>query len=55
MIVGLLAQGMQPFDAASTAVYLHTAAANLAAKAMNLDRTGLLASDLLSQIPRTMA
>ena len=54
MIVGLLAQGMQPFDAASTAVYLHTAATDLAAKAINLDRTGLLASDLLSQIPRTM-
>jgi hydroxyethylthiazole kinase-like uncharacterized protein yjeF len=54
MIAGLLAQGMQPFDAASTAVYLHTAAADLAAKAMHFDRTGLLASDLLSQIPRAM-
>jgi NAD(P)H-hydrate epimerase len=54
MIAGLLAQGMQPFDAASTAVYLHTAAADLATRAMHLGRTGLLASDLLSQIPRTM-
>jgi NAD(P)H-hydrate repair Nnr-like enzyme with NAD(P)H-hydrate dehydratase domain len=45
---------MQPFDAASAAVYLHTTAADLAAQEMNLDRTGLLASDLLSQIPRAM-
>jgi NAD(P)H-hydrate epimerase len=51
MIAGLLAQGMQPFDAASAAVYLHTTAADLAAQAMHLSRTGLLASDLLSQIP----
>jgi hydroxyethylthiazole kinase-like uncharacterized protein yjeF len=54
MIAGLLAQGMQPFDAASAAVYLHTTAADLAAQEMDLDRTGLLASDLLSQIPRAM-
>ena len=54
MIAGLLAQGMQPFDAASAAVYLHTTAADLAAQEMNLGRTGLLASDLLSQIPRAM-
>jgi hydroxyethylthiazole kinase-like uncharacterized protein yjeF len=54
MIAGLLAQGMQPFDAASTAVYLHTAAADLAARAMHLGRIGLLASDLLLQIPKAM-
>ena len=54
MIAGLLAQGMQPFDAASAAVYLHTTAADLVAQEMKLGRTGLLASDLLSQIPRAM-
>ncbi len=55
MIAGLLAQGMHPFDAASTAVYLHTAAADLVMQKMDLGRTGLLASDLLLQIPRAMA
>jgi len=54
MIAGLLSQGIQPFDAASAAVYLHTAAADLIAQEMNLGRAGLLASDLLSQIPRAM-
>jgi len=54
MIAGLLAQGMQPFDAASAAVYLHTAAADLVAQKMDLGRTGLLASDLLSEIPIAM-
>ena len=55
MIAGLLAQGMRPFDAASAAVYLHTIAAELVAQEMHLGRTGLLASDLLVQIPRAMA
>lgn len=54
MIAGLLAQGMQPFDAASAGVYLHTVAADLVAQEMKLGRTGLLASDLLSQLPRAM-
>ncbi len=54
MIAGLLAQGMQPFDAASAAVYLHTVAAELVAQEMHLGRTGLLASDLLVRIPRAM-
>jgi ADP-dependent NAD(P)H-hydrate dehydratase / NAD(P)H-hydrate epimerase len=54
MIAGLLAQGMQPFDAASAAVYLHTVAADLVTQAMHLSRTGLLASDLLAQIPRAI-
>jgi NAD(P)H-hydrate epimerase len=54
MIAGMLAQSMQPFDAASAAVYLHTAAADLIAQEMNLGRAGLLASDLLSQIPRAI-
>ena len=54
MIAGLLAQGMQPFDAASAAVYLHTADADLVAQKMDLGRTGLLASDLLSEIPIAM-
>lgn len=55
MIAGLLAQGMRPFDAASAAVYLHTIAAELVAQEMHLGQTGLLASDLLVQIPRAMA
>jgi NAD(P)H-hydrate epimerase len=54
MIAGLLAQGMQPFDAASAAVYLHTVAAELVAQEMHLGQTGLLASDLLVRIPRAM-
>lgn len=54
MIAGLLAQGMQPFDAASAAVYLHTVAADLVAQEMHFGRMGLLASDLLSQIPRAI-
>jgi NAD(P)H-hydrate epimerase len=54
MIAGLLAQSMQPFDAASAAIYLHTAATDLVAQKMDLGRTGLLASDLLSEIPRAI-
>jgi ADP-dependent NAD(P)H-hydrate dehydratase / NAD(P)H-hydrate epimerase len=54
MVAGLLAQGMLPFDAASAAVYLHTVAADFVAQEMNLGRTGLLASDLLLQIPRAI-
>jgi hydroxyethylthiazole kinase-like uncharacterized protein yjeF len=53
MIVGLLAQRLQPFDAASAAVYLHTAAAELVTT--EIGYAGLLASDLLPQIPHAMA
>jgi NAD(P)H-hydrate epimerase len=45
---------MQPFDAASVAVYLHTAAADLVTQEMGMGRVGLLASDLLTRIPRAM-
>ena len=54
MVAGLLAQHMQPFDAASVAVYLHTAAADLVTQEMGMGRVGLLASDLLTRIPRAM-
>ncbi len=52
MITGLLAQHVEPFDAASASVYLHTAAAELVSAEIG-DR-GLLASDLLAKIPRAM-
>ena len=54
MIAGFLAQRMQPFDAATAAVYLHTAAADLVTQEMGMDRVGLLASDLLTRIPRAI-
>jgi hydroxyethylthiazole kinase-like uncharacterized protein yjeF len=53
MICGFLAQGLAPFEAASAGVYLHTAAAdNVSAE---IGYAGLLASDLLAQIPRVMS
>lgn len=52
MIAGFLAQGMQPFDAAGAATYLHTSAAELVTN--EIGHAGLLASDLLAQIPRAM-
>ncbi|GCE17942.1 NAD(P)H-hydrate dehydratase [Dictyobacter kobayashii] len=54
MISGFLAQGVKPFDAASAAVYLHTAAADLVTENMNIGRAGLLASDLLRYIPNAI-
>ncbi|MCL0043974.1 NAD(P)H-hydrate dehydratase [Dehalococcoidia bacterium] len=52
IIGGLLAQGLSPMDAGTTGVYLHAAAA------LNLSHTlgdsGLMASDLLPELPRTM-
>jgi NAD(P)H-hydrate epimerase len=54
MVAGFLVQHMQPFDAASAAVYLHTAAADLVTQEMGMERVGLLASDLLTRIPRAM-
>ncbi len=53
MITGFLAQGLQTFEAASAGVYLHTAAANNVSA--EIGHAGLLASDLLPQIPRVMA
>ena len=52
MVAGLLAQKVPPFDAASAAVYLHTAAAELVSA--ELGHMGLMASDLLPQIPRAI-
>ncbi|HYB02687.1 MAG TPA: NAD(P)H-hydrate dehydratase, partial [Ktedonobacteraceae bacterium] len=52
LVVGLLAQHVDPFEAASAAVYLHAAAAELVSK--EIGNTGLLASDLLPVIPRAM-
>lgn len=49
MIVGLLAQGIDAWDAACSAVYLHGLAGDLAAE--QLGQAGLLARDLLVQIP----
>lgn len=52
MVVGFLAQGLSPFDAASASVYLHTAASELVSA--EIGDAGLLASDLLPQIPRAI-
>lgn len=52
IISGLLAQHVAAFDAASAAVYLHTAAADLVSA--EIGNAGLLASDLLPNIPRAM-
>ena len=49
MIVGLLAQGVPAWDAACTAAYYHGLAGDLAAQ--QLGQPGLLASDLIAQIP----
>ena len=51
-ITGLMAQGLGPVDAASLGVYLHGAAAEVAAPG---GRAGLLASDLLPALPRAIA
>jgi NAD(P)H-hydrate epimerase len=52
MIAGLLAQQIQPFDAASAGVYLHTAAGELVSD--EIGQAGLLAADLLPKIPRAL-
>jgi ADP-dependent NAD(P)H-hydrate dehydratase / NAD(P)H-hydrate epimerase len=52
MVVGLLAQHVSSFDAASAGVYLHAAAAELVSA--EIGHAGLLASDLLPKIPRAM-
>ena len=51
-IAGLLAQGLDPMDAAALGVYLHGAAAEAAA---HDGRAGLLAGDLLPALPRAIA
>jgi ADP-dependent NAD(P)H-hydrate dehydratase / NAD(P)H-hydrate epimerase len=52
MAAGLLAQKVPPFDAASAAVYLHTAASELISA--QIGNAGLLAADLLPKIPQAM-
>jgi len=52
IIAGLLAQGLSGFEAACAGVYLHAAAAE--AVRQNLGDSGMIASDLLIQIPRAM-
>jgi hydroxyethylthiazole kinase-like uncharacterized protein yjeF len=51
-IVGLLAQGLDTFDAASCGVYVHASAGERVAA--ELGDSGLLASDLLPLFPRVM-
>lgn len=52
VIAGLLAQGLQPFEAAACGVYVHGFAAGELSEELG-DR-GLLASELLPAIPRAM-
>ena len=52
IIGGLIAQGSEPFTAAVTAVYIHAAAGRRIAE--RLGDSGLLASDLLPEIPLVM-
>lgn len=52
MIAGLLAQGLSPFDATGAAVYLHSVAGERVSDEIGL--AGLLAADLLPEIPRAM-
>jgi|CXWL01.1.fsa_nt_gi NAD(P)H-hydrate epimerase len=49
MIVGLLAQGVPAWDAACAATYFHGSAGDMAAQ--QLGQAGMLASDLIAQIP----
>lgn len=52
VIGGLLAQGMQPFEAAACGVYVHGMAGEELSE--DLGDRGLLASELLPQIPRVI-
>ena len=49
LIGGLLAQGLDPFDAASLGAYLHGAAADSIAQ--RLGDAGMLAGDLVKELP----
>ena len=48
LVLGLLAQGMPPFEAASAAVWLHGAAAHAFG-------AGLIAEDLIETLPAVLA
>jgi hydroxyethylthiazole kinase-like uncharacterized protein yjeF len=52
LIAGLIAQGLQPFEAAVTGVYVHAEAGRRVAG--RLGDAGLLASDLLVEAPQVM-
>ena len=52
IIGGLLAQGSNPYEAAVTGVYIHAAAGRRLSQ--RLGESGLLASDLLLEIPVVM-
>jgi NAD(P)H-hydrate epimerase len=52
IIAGFLAQEVAPFDAASISAYLHTVSADRVST--HIGHTGLLASDLLPEIPRAI-
>jgi ADP-dependent NAD(P)H-hydrate dehydratase / NAD(P)H-hydrate epimerase len=49
MIVGLLAQGLNPWDAACAGTYLHGLAGDLATAGRGM--AGLIAGDVIEQIP----
>jgi NAD(P)H-hydrate epimerase len=51
--VGLLAQGLDPFDAAVAGCYLHALAGELAAA--DLGKVGVVAGDLLVTLPLAIA
>ncbi len=53
MVAGLLAQRVEPWDAACLGVYLHGLAGDVAAADMG--QAGMIAGDLLERIPRALA
>ena len=53
VIVSLLAQGMEPPNAAAAGVYLHAAAGEIVTN--RIGKTGLAASDLLDALPLAIA
>jgi NAD(P)H-hydrate epimerase len=54
MIVGLLAQGLDAFDAAVAATYIHARAGQSAASLLGT-RTSVLATDVIGRLPATFA
>ncbi|MFO0732393.1 MAG: NAD(P)H-hydrate dehydratase [Nitrospiraceae bacterium] len=52
MLVGLLAQGLSPWDAACAATYLHGLAGDLAAE--HHGQAGMIAGDLIAEIPHAL-
>jgi NAD(P)H-hydrate epimerase len=52
IIAALLGQGLAPFAAARSAVYIHALCAEL--YSVDSDQTGLIASDVVDAIPRVI-